>query len=71
MSSNAIEPQDYEDFRLFLEKSCGLVLGDNKHYLVTSRLSRLMDEFSVGTVSELLRMLRGGQRTGLRERVIE
>jgi len=71
LSANAIEPKDYEDFRLFLEKSCGLVLGDNKHYLVTSRLSRLMDEFSVGTVSELLRMLRGGQRAGLRERVIE
>lgn len=71
MSSNAIEPQDYEDFRLFLEKSCGLVLGDNKHYLVTSRLSRLMDEFSVASVSDLLRLLKSGTRAGLRARVIE
>ncbi|OOG27233.1 chemotaxis protein [Thioalkalivibrio denitrificans] len=66
-----MEPQDYEDFRLFLERSCGLVLGDNKHYLVTSRLSRLMDEFSVSSVSELLRLLKSGKRAGLRERVIE
>jgi chemotaxis protein methyltransferase CheR len=71
LSSSAIEPQDYEDFRLFLERSCGLVLGDNKHYLVTSRLSRLMDEFSVGSVSELLRLLKSGTRSGLRARVIE
>ncbi|WP_018953170.1 CheR family methyltransferase [Thioalkalivibrio sulfidiphilus] len=71
MPSTAIQPQDYEDFRLFLEKSCGLVLGENKHYLVTSRLSRLMGEFSVGSVSELLRLLKTGSRPGLRERVIE
>ena len=44
MTPNPIEPQDYEDFRKFLERSCGLVLGDNKHYLVTSRLSRLMKQ---------------------------
>ncbi|MFP4161205.1 MAG: CheR family methyltransferase, partial [Ectothiorhodospira sp.] len=41
------------------------------HYLVTSRLSRLMKEFSVDSVSELLRMLRRGSNAALRERVIE
>lgn len=71
MTPKPIEPQDYEDFRKFLERSCGLVLGDNKHYLVTSRLSRLMKEFSVDSVSELLRMLRRGGNAALRERVIE
>ncbi|MGM0676985.1 MAG: CheR family methyltransferase [Pseudomonadota bacterium] len=71
MSSGPIEPQDYEDFKIFLERSCGLVLGDNKHYLVTSRLSRLMKEFSVASVSELLKLLKRGGRSGLRERVIE
>ncbi|ANB03549.1 protein-glutamate O-methyltransferase CheR [Ectothiorhodospira sp. BSL-9] len=71
MSSGPIEPQDYEDFKIFLERSCGLVLGDNKHYLVTSRLSRLMKEFSVSSVSELLKLLKRGGRSGLRERVIE
>ncbi|EHQ52156.1 CheR-type MCP methyltransferase [Ectothiorhodospira sp. PHS-1] len=69
--SGPIESQDYEDFRLFLEKSCGLVLGENKHYLVNSRLSRLMGEFSVSSVSELLRQLKLGRNPGLRERMIE
>jgi chemotaxis protein methyltransferase CheR len=66
-----MNPQDYEEFRNFLEKSCGLVLGDNKHYLVTSRLSRIMDEFSVKSLGELLSLLRTGRQSGLRERVIE
>lgn len=71
MSTPPLDPQDYDDFRAFLEKSCGLVLGENKHYLVTSRLSRLMDEFSVGSVGELLKLRKQGGPAGLRERVIE
>ncbi|MFO8003285.1 CheR family methyltransferase [Thioalkalivibrio sp.] len=71
MASTPLDPQDYEDFRVFLEQSCGLVLGENKHYLVTSRLSRLMGEFSVNSVAELLHLRKTGGRSGLRERVIE
>jgi len=71
LSSAPLDPQDYEDFRVFLEQSCGLVLGENKHYLVTSRLSRLMGEFSVNSVAELLHLRKAGGRSGLRERVIE
>ena len=71
MSTNTLQPKDYEEFRIFLEKSCGLVLGENKHYLVTSRLSRLMAEFSAGSVGDLLALLKGGTKPGLRERVVE
>jgi chemotaxis protein methyltransferase CheR len=71
LASAPLDPQDYEDFRVFLEQSCGLVLGENKHYLVTSRLSRLMGEFSVNSVAELLHLRKTGSRSGLRERVIE
>jgi chemotaxis protein methyltransferase CheR len=71
LSSAPLDPKDYEDFRVFLEQSCGLVLGENKHYLVTSRLSRLMGEFSVNSVAELLHLRKAGGRSGLRERVIE
>lgn len=56
---------------MFLEQSCGLFLGENKHYLVTSGLSRLMGEFSVSSVAELLYLRKTGGRSGLRERVIE
>lgn len=71
MAGIPLDPRDYEDFRRFLEQSSGLVLGENKHYLVTSRLSRLMEEFSANSVGELLKNLKAGSRVGLRERVIE
>ena len=34
---------DFEQFRVFLEKACGILLGDNKQYLVSSRLNKLME----------------------------
>ena len=71
MAARPLDPRDYEAFRLFLEQSSGLVLGENKHYLVTSRLSRLMAELTVESLGELLRLLQTGARPGLRERVIE
>lgn len=71
MSESTLQPHDHEEFRRFLESTCGLVLGENKHYLVTSRLSRLMAEFSVASINELLTQLKGSSKPGLRERVIE
>ena len=39
-TDQVISKEQYDTFRDFLEKSCGILLGDNKHYLVTSRLNR-------------------------------
>ena len=35
---------DFDLFRDYLERTCGIVLGDNKQYLVTSRLGRLLTQ---------------------------
>ena len=35
---------DFEQFRVFLEKACGILLGENKQYLVSSRLNKLMEQ---------------------------
>lgn len=34
---------EFEQFRAFLEKTCGILLVDNKQYLVSSRLNKLME----------------------------
>lgn len=58
-----IKQQDYESICNFLEQSCGIVLGDNKHYLVSSRLSCLIKKEKLGSLSELAgRLLRGQDR---------
>jgi chemotaxis protein methyltransferase CheR len=61
----------YDDFRRFLEEACGIVLGENKHYLVTSRLNRLTHEFSFQNLHDMLTALKANKDNKLRERVID
>ena len=41
---------DFEQFRVFLEKTCGILLGSNKQYLVASRLNKLMEQHGITSV---------------------
>lgn len=65
---NDITLEDYERFRLFLEQSSGISLGDNKRYLVSSRL---LEEYAIPGVGQLVDRLNSGQDRDLRERVID
>lgn len=62
---------DYQRFRQFLEASCGILLGEGKQYLVVSRLTRLMREEKIGSLSELMLALEKGQPRHLRDAVID
>ncbi|HLT13256.1 MAG TPA: protein-glutamate O-methyltransferase CheR [Marinobacter sp.] len=66
-----ITPQEYEEFKTFLQDACGILLGDNKQYLVKSRLRRILEENSLNTLGELLGRLKRPGRTSLREVVID
>lgn len=71
MTGATLSTQDYEAFRIFLEEACGIVLGDNKHYLVVSRLGRLMVDEGVATLGDLVGHLRKSSNHVLRERIVE
>ncbi len=72
MPLSSIRSDDYEAFRLFLEEACGILLGKDKHYLVQSRLGKLVRENGGGSLGELVGKLRRERQGGvLRERVIE
>ena len=45
---------DFEQFRVFLEKTCGILLGTNKQYLVSSRLNKLMEQQGIASLGELV-----------------
>jgi chemotaxis protein methyltransferase CheR len=47
-------PSDYSVIQNFLSQSCGIVLGDNKQYLVKNRLSSLLLKFDLASFSELV-----------------
>jgi chemotaxis protein methyltransferase CheR len=61
----------YEEFRSFLEKACGIVLGDNKQYLVSSRLSKLMADNGIADLQELTSRLQLISQRALREAVVD
>ncbi|WP_319781858.1 protein-glutamate O-methyltransferase CheR [Oceanisphaera sp. IT1-181] len=46
--------EQYRAFCHFLETSTGIVLGDNKQYLVKSRLSPLLARFQIESLDELI-----------------
>ena len=62
---------DFEQFRTFLEKSCGILLGSNKQYLVSSRLNKLMEQHGIKTLGELVQRIQTQPRGGLREQVVD
>ncbi|WP_158770792.1 protein-glutamate O-methyltransferase CheR [Paraglaciecola sp. L1A13] len=55
MSSNTLDDHEYALFCRFLEHRCGIVLGENKQYLVRSRLSPLLGKFNQKSLSDLIK----------------
>lgn len=66
-----ITPQEYEAFKTFLQDACGILLGENKQYLVKSRLRRILEDNNLNSLGELLERLKRSGRGGLREVVID
>jgi chemotaxis protein methyltransferase CheR len=62
---------DFEQFRVFLEKACGILLGENKQYLVSSRLNKLMEQQGIKSLGELVQRIQSQPRSGLREQVVD
>ncbi len=71
MSAVSIRNEDYQAFSRFLERSCGIVLGDNKQYLVASRLGPLLDEQGMAGLGQLVQALESPSGRDLKGRVIE
>ncbi|WP_318516857.1 CheR family methyltransferase [Photobacterium leiognathi] len=66
MTAVTVNDQEYREFCRFLETQCGIVLGDSKQYLVRSRLSPLVNRFSLSSLSELLQNVIAGHNRELR-----
>lgn len=69
MTTISISNSEYEAFHKFLESAVGIVLGENKHYLVSSRLNRVMLDSGMKSLSDLLE--RANRDMRFRERVVD
>ncbi len=63
--------QDYDTFRRYLQDTCGILLGDNKQYLVASRLSQLLRDHNIESLNDLVGRIRQGRGAELRQAVID
>lgn len=64
-------PQEFDQFRQFLEDACGISLGDNKQYLVTNRIRRILEEHNIASFGELVKALKFGLNRKLKDQVID
>jgi chemotaxis protein methyltransferase CheR len=67
----AITPLEYEAFKDFLQQACGILLGNGKEYLVSSRLGGVMKEAGVASLGELLKQIRSPVHSRLKVKVID
>jgi len=66
-----VDQAEFDQFRVFLEDACGISLGENKQYLVTNRMRRLMDDNKIVSFAELVRILKSGSNRKLKDEVID
>ncbi|GAC15173.1 CheR family methyltransferase [Aliiglaciecola lipolytica] len=71
MKSDDLTSQEFFEFAQFLERQCGIVLNENKSYLVNSRLKPLVRQEKFSGLSELLKSAYSGNQNSMREKVVD
>jgi len=67
----SLSESEFNEFRRFLKDAAGIDLGDNKQYLVTTRINRLMNDNALENVSQLLNKLTQPSNRVLKQQVID
>ena len=65
------ESEDYKHFRAFLENACGILLGDNKAYLVNSRLKPILQKYELKNLNQLVKKLESSYNKTLKDDVVD
>ncbi|MCT7941653.1 MULTISPECIES: CheR family methyltransferase [Shewanella] len=71
VTDKSLAEAEYNQFRLFLEQHSGIVLGENKQYLVRSRLAPLMGKYNLPSLSEVVKHSMKPTERQLRAEVID
>jgi chemotaxis protein methyltransferase CheR len=71
VSTKQLDDKSYDQFKIFLEQQCGIILGESKQYLVKSRLVPLMANFDVASLSDLVAQTLNPVKRQLRASVID
>jgi chemotaxis protein methyltransferase CheR len=69
--TTTITAEEFHQIRAYIEAQCGIALGDEKAYLIETRLAKLMTENGCETFSEFYALLKGDVRAVLREKIVD
>jgi len=71
MTVSAITDQEFSAFRTLLADMCGILVAENKAYLIETRLSSLVKETGCASFAEFQKKLESGGDTKLQDKVID
>lgn len=66
-----LDANEYQAFTVFLRTACGIDLGANKQYLVSTRVRRILLEHGLKSLGELTRVIQQDSHKSLRQKVID
>lgn len=63
--------EEYSQLSEYLSTACGIELGENKQYLVNSRLKAMVAKYGFKSIADLLSSLKIDGKVGLRQQLID
>lgn len=69
--SYQLSNSEFQLFRNYLHDHCGIYLGDDKAYLIESRLSKLLSDWGMSSFEELYQAIMKNKDPNIAERVID
>ena len=71
MAALNIGAEEFQEFRDFLQVVAGIDLGQNKQYLVATRLRRIFQDYSCSTLAELTALIKSPSKHEVKQKVID
>lgn len=71
MTTLSLSEQEFQHLRQFIEKECGIAVGDAKSYLIETRLARIATEAGCDTVAALSQKLLADPKSALRDEIVD
>ena len=66
-----VSPDEYSRLSEYLSTSCGIELGNNKQYLVSSRLKAILNKHGFNSIGNLLSAVNNDGKSVLRQQIID
>lgn len=70
-NSATLDAEAFEAFREFLQEAAGIDLGSNKQYLVATRIRRILIDYKLASLIELVGIIKQPSQRELRQKVID